>query len=965
MAQPSIQTSFASGEWAPKLRARVDVAKYRTGAALLRNFYVDFAGGGASTRPGTEFIAQAGANGARLIPFQPSSNVSYVLEFGNFYIRFYSNGAQVLSGGIPYQITSPYAAADLFPNQTTGNPGIKFVQDVTSLIICHPNYAPQILTINSPTNWSITAISFLPTLSPPLNPNTTTTLGAGSWHYGYRITAVDQFGHESLPSEVALIDSVLPLESTAGRIGLTWNQVFGATSYNVYKALGQLGVVIADTSMFGFIANVAVDSFVDSQPGVTPDMSQTIPVFNNPFAGGAVTGASVTTAGIYTSVPTITIAAPTLGYQAYGYPSLGVTVAVTNALILANPSAQSLTGLILNFPNGVVLSVLTSHNTSGANYQIDTVAITSAGSITAGPVPASGTPGPIGPPPGVTYVSGSVTLTWGVTAIVIQYGGTGYTALPGITFSSGAAVAVTIIGAAGNPGVPSFFQERLVLAAQVEAPQTVNLSKPGDFFNFNYTIPSEDDDSITAQIIGEELNDIRWLVPVSTGIIAGTGQGAWQINGGGGVSSASPITPANFSAQAQAFNGTTDIQPIKINLDILYVTNKGNYVRDFAFNIYANIYTGSDISTISNHLFFGYQIVDWTWAEEPFKTLWAVRNDGIMLSLGYVKEQELIGWAHHDTDGQFLSVTSVIENVNGNTVDAVYVLVQRLINGSLVQYVERLADRFFAYGYEDSWAVDCGLQTNPSSTISTTLTITGNASAIGNTVTLTDSAGAPFTSGMASGNFIVRAGGGIYQITGFTSTSSVTAVVQRVPRLLDPYTSVPYPVTARYTIWTPVNTVSGLTQLVGQTVVGVVDGTPVGPLTVSGGGSVSLGMTGTKITLGLAFLPQMQTLPLDMGEPTVQGKRKKITGVTLRVADALGLQIGTSFANAVAMKDFILNNVGTQSNGVVTDLISGDGRTIIDQVWQEAGNYCIQQNLPYPATVLGAMPEVTVGDTPK
>src|ERR1700693_6423826 len=96
MAQPAIQTSFASGEWAPKLRSRVDIQKYRSGAALLRNFYVDYSGGGASTRQGTKFIQQCKSPGARLIPFQPSSNLSFVLEFGQNYIRFYSNGSPIL-----------------------------------------------------------------------------------------------------------------------------------------------------------------------------------------------------------------------------------------------------------------------------------------------------------------------------------------------------------------------------------------------------------------------------------------------------------------------------------------------------------------------------------------------------------------------------------------------------------------------------------------------------------------------------------------------------------------------------------------------------------------------------------------------------------------------------------------------------------------------------------------------------
>src|SRR3974377_758502 len=114
MEQPTIQTSFASGEWAPKLRSRVDIQKYRAGAALLRNFYVDYSGGGASTRPGTEFINQCFTSGApvRLIPFQPSSSLSYVLEFGGGYIRFYSNGAPILE------------ATTAITGVTNANPGV-------------------------------------------------------------------------------------------------------------------------------------------------------------------------------------------------------------------------------------------------------------------------------------------------------------------------------------------------------------------------------------------------------------------------------------------------------------------------------------------------------------------------------------------------------------------------------------------------------------------------------------------------------------------------------------------------------------------------------------------------------------------------------------------------------------------------------------------------------------------------
>src|SRR5207302_404960 len=95
--QPVIQPAFHAGEWAPQLNARVDLNKYHRAAALLRNWFVDYRGG-VSTCPGTKYILRGYKDQTkiRLIPFQASFTVNYVLEFGNFYIRFINQGSYVL-----------------------------------------------------------------------------------------------------------------------------------------------------------------------------------------------------------------------------------------------------------------------------------------------------------------------------------------------------------------------------------------------------------------------------------------------------------------------------------------------------------------------------------------------------------------------------------------------------------------------------------------------------------------------------------------------------------------------------------------------------------------------------------------------------------------------------------------------------------------------------------------------------
>ena len=55
MSEVAVQASFNAGEWSPHLNARVDMQKYKSGAALLENFFVDYRGG-ASSRTGTKYI---------------------------------------------------------------------------------------------------------------------------------------------------------------------------------------------------------------------------------------------------------------------------------------------------------------------------------------------------------------------------------------------------------------------------------------------------------------------------------------------------------------------------------------------------------------------------------------------------------------------------------------------------------------------------------------------------------------------------------------------------------------------------------------------------------------------------------------------------------------------------------------------------------------------------------------------
>ncbi len=93
--------SFVSGEFSAKLDGRTDFEKYASGCKTLQNMLVH-PQGAAARRVGTQFIAEVKTSSAktRLIPFEFSTTQTYILEFGNTYIRMYKDKGQITEGDV-------------------------------------------------------------------------------------------------------------------------------------------------------------------------------------------------------------------------------------------------------------------------------------------------------------------------------------------------------------------------------------------------------------------------------------------------------------------------------------------------------------------------------------------------------------------------------------------------------------------------------------------------------------------------------------------------------------------------------------------------------------------------------------------------------------------------------------------------------------------------------------------------
>lgn len=267
------QPAFTAGELSPALWARVDLAKYGSGLKTAINVFIH-AHGGASNRAGLRFIDEVkdSADNARLLPFQFNTEQSYILELGDLYMRFYRDGGVILSGGLPYEIATPYAHTDVDE--------LVICQEADVIYICHPDYEIRKLSRLADDNWTLTVVSFGPSIAAPLTPfaflgtDTSALPGYVPQNYTYQVSAISEdTGEESFPSPPS---NTVVNDLTIGN-GSNWvsfTAVPGASRYIIYRL---------DNGVFGYIGGTEGLAFMDDN--ITPDTSDTPQVARNPFVG--------------------------------------------------------------------------------------------------------------------------------------------------------------------------------------------------------------------------------------------------------------------------------------------------------------------------------------------------------------------------------------------------------------------------------------------------------------------------------------------------------------------------------------------------------------------------------------------------------------------------------------------------------------------------------------------------------
>ena len=563
-----MQASFATGEISPLLHARVDLARYATGLAELKNMIV-LPQGGVTRRGGFTYLGSAldrknGEAEVKLIPFEYNSTDSELLEFGDYKIRVW----QKLSGGYSEActITSPYALADV--------KALRYVQSGNVIFLAHRNYKPQMLTRQSLTSWTIKDLPF----------------SGGPWIDGAEWAA----------------DVTLAF-STAG------------ATREIYSN--------GDTVIF---TSGVVGSLLKVEYAVK---TQTYNLTSTSYEGGTVTNPfevkgtmNIQTSGAWRG--TISVE------RSLNAGSTWVTV---RQYIRTDTSTQGQWDFTITETDSDIFYRIRAKHQDTQTDPAATLLITVSGFLK-------------------SEIYKITAIKNKYTATVTRQGKRPYFTddlMPDgqiFLWSMGAWGEIQ-----GYPCAVCMYQDRLIFAGSKLQPQTLWMSRTGDYADFSTSDPLSDDDAVIITLAGSSADGIHSLISAGD-LLAFTNGGEWKIRGEG---SSGAITPTALIAHQQTNIGTNDIQPLLAGGRIIFVQSQGRKVYALNYDLNTDGYAGSELSILSGHLFKDKTIIDMAYQKEPDSVLWFVLDDGTLAACTYNPEHEVIGWSRHEAQWDALSVCAL------------------------------------------------------------------------------------------------------------------------------------------------------------------------------------------------------------------------------------------------------------------------------------------------------------------
>ena len=736
-----LQAAFNAGELSARLAARLDFAKYRAGMATCRNL-IPLPEGGVTRRPGTRFVAEVrnSANQVVLRKFQFNVEQAYVLELGVGYVRFYRHQAQIAVPDTDAAISNGNFDANItgWDDLSTGGGSIAWDSssggrleldpggDIAAAeqdVVTTATGVEHVLKFNVDCDQGDNIVYRIGTSSGG------TQLGSGRRGPGFHCVSFTptaspfyvHFRKASIPTRPAYIDAVSLIDDAAVEISSPWNssaiasRVFGVQSADVLYMFSRAGNRTYKLIRYGH----------------TTWSLERVAWQDGPYLDENV-GSTTLTPSAVTGVVTITASAVDGINDGQGF----LTTDIGRLIRMKNkPDLVAVSDAVWGTPAGNTVTVTSAGSNlpvPAANQEIEVLdhsdaenngryrTTETASLLTQASMPLVKVEGD--PPSAASGEAINIDLTvddeltWGWALIVGWTSTTEVTAIVRRSFGSTRATTSWRLGAwsvtTGWPQIGGFFEQRLICAATTSSPQGFWASQTDDFENMSpddFADAVEDDDAFSYQLSSDGVNAIKWMSAGDDVLVFGTAEGQWIPRSAGIV-----LTPSDLVARRQTTDQCSDLQPLRISNVILFVQQALRKVIEFAFSFEANGYKSQDMTRLAQHVTKS-GIVEMAYGEEPDSVVWAVRADGVLLSMTYRRDEDVVGWARHFLGGNGLAEAIVaIPGADGagqvqSSIDRteVWVVVNRTINGQTKRYIE-VMEGYFEEGdaQEDAYYAD-------------------------------------------------------------------------------------------------------------------------------------------------------------------------------------------------------------------------------------------------------------------
>lgn len=541
---------------------------------------------------------------------------------------------------------------------------------------------------------------------------------------------------------------------------------------------------------------------------------------------------------------------------------------------------------------------------------------------------------------GVVRITGVNSATQAEASVIVPLGDTAATTF----WAEGAWSAYR-----GYPSSAAFYEERLCFAGTTYQPQTVWFSETDDWTSFRNG--TDNSDAMTFTIAADQVNAVRWMIPKES-LILGTSGAEWTLSAN---SADEALTPTNVKAVRHSTYGSAVLQAIAVNNVVLFPQEQARKIRELAYSFEIDNYVAPDMTVLAEHITES-GIVNMAYQSVPDSILWCVLADGDIAAMTYNREQDVVGWHRHVTDGDFESAAVI----PGDTEDEIWVSVLRTVDGQSVRYIEQFQVRDYGTG-ADAYFVDSGVTMDGGDD----RTIGGITQADPGVVTVLVWPTDGDATNMADGDYVLIDGvAGMTELNGMVFEVANANSVALTFSLKDRAGTDDYD-TSALTAWTVGGTVqmvaqvvSGLSHLEGETVTVCGDGAADGTQVVDSGAITANDFYNT-IHVGLPYTstlsPMKLNVPLQSG--TMMGQMVRIIDLTVRFHETLSCNAGPSSGT---YDPITFRSVADALNAAVAPY-SGDRTIAWRGGFDREGTIVLFTSDPLPMTILSLMPTFELG----